>query len=207
MKNKPILQRHKLDLMTAGNIPLHIDGLSEFEFMIRGLKMTHTFYIVGNLNRNVIVGLDWLQSRGVCVYHDFGCIRVNGTYVPLVEDIHIASVARLKHKTKIPSQTGHICQCQIRKHNDLPTTCEYEISPFEIGQIGSEPGLSMMNSVAKLFLSFKPGTPIARIKQICSTEIMNVRKNSKDMSVKNKNSKQVNTIAKNYLENLNVLSE
>ena len=149
MKNKPKLQRHKLDLMTAGNTPLHIDGLSEFEFMIGGLKMTHKLHVVRNLNRNVIVGLDWLQSRGVRVYHDFGCIRVNGTYFPLVEDIHIASVARLKHKTKIP-KTAYICQCQIRKHNDLPTNCEYEISPFEIGQISSEPGLLMMNSVAKL---------------------------------------------------------
>ena len=49
--------------------------------------MLHKFYVVQNLNRNVIIGLDWLQSRGVRVYHDLACVRVDPTYIPLVDDV------------------------------------------------------------------------------------------------------------------------
>ena len=60
--------------------------------------MSHKFYVIRNLNRNVIIGLDWLKSRGVRVYHDLSSIRVHETYIPLVDDKHIASVARVKAK-------------------------------------------------------------------------------------------------------------
>ena len=150
LKNKPKLRKHDLSLATAGNTPLNIDGFIELEFCIGGIKMLHKFYVVQNLNRNVIIGLDWLQSRGVRVYHDLGCVRVDQTYIPLVDDVHIASVARLKNKVTIPPQTAHICQCQVRRHSELPTEQEYAITPFELGQIGNEPGLLMMNSIAKL---------------------------------------------------------
>ena len=69
-------------------MPLKIDGFIELEFCIGGIKMLHKFYVVQNLNRNVIIGLDWLQSHGVRVYHDLGCVRVDQTYIPLVDDVH-----------------------------------------------------------------------------------------------------------------------
>lgn len=77
--------------------------------------MTHKLYIVKNLNRNVILGLDLLQSRGVRVSHDLGCIRVHNVYIPLEDDIHIASIIRTRTKIKLPPQTVHICYCQVRK--------------------------------------------------------------------------------------------
>ncbi len=82
--------------------------------------MSHQLYVVKNLNRNVIISQDWLKSSGVRVYHDLGCIRVNQTYVPLVEDIHIASVARATKKTKIPAQSAHICTCKVRNNRSIP---------------------------------------------------------------------------------------
>ena len=100
-KIKPKLYKHSLNLATAGNTPLHVDGYADFKFMLGGLKMSHKFYVVQNLNRNVIIGLDWLKSRGVRVYHDLSCIRVHETYIPLVDDIHIASIARVKTKQLI----------------------------------------------------------------------------------------------------------
>ena len=110
--------------------------------------MLHKFYVVQNLNRNVITRLDWLKSHGVRVYHDLGCVRVDQTYIPLVDDVHIASVARLKNKVTVPPEPAHICKCQVRRYSELPT--EQEITPFELGQIGNEPDLLMMNSIAKL---------------------------------------------------------
>ena len=192
LKSRPKLQKPNLNLATAGNTPLHIDGFAEIEFTLGGLKMTHKFYVVRNLNRNIIIGLDWLQARGVRVYHDLGCIRVHSTYVPLVEDIHIASVARLKHKTKVPPQSAHICTCRVRQHPELPVLQDYEVTPYESGALGNEPGLLVTNCVAKLSgnrrisvmlvnttnktLSFKQGTPVAHISQLVSSNIQAVDK-------------------------------
>ena len=92
-KIKPKLFKHSLNLSTAANTPMHVDGFSELTFTLGGLKMSHKFYVVQNLNRNVIIGLDWLKSRGVRVYHDLSCIRVHETYIPLIDDMHVASIA------------------------------------------------------------------------------------------------------------------
>ncbi|WAR29625.1 hypothetical protein MAR_003193 [Mya arenaria] len=147
--------------------------------------MTHKLYIVRNLNRNIFLGLDWLRSRGVRVYHDL-------TYIPLVEDKPISSIARLRNKIRIPPQTAHICHYHIRKHPELPVDREYEVSPLESGCLCNEPGLLMTNSVSKLSgnrrlpvflvnttnktLSFKKGTTIASINQINVTDILVVDK-------------------------------
>ena len=51
------------------------------------------------MNRNVMLGRDWLIQRGVRLYFDLSCLRVHNTYMPLQEDIHIASCLRLSNKT------------------------------------------------------------------------------------------------------------
>ena len=223
LKNKPKLRKHDLSLATAGNTPLKIDGFIELEFCIGGIKMLHKFYVIQNLNRNVIIGLDWLQSRGVRVYHDLGCVRVNQTCITLVDDVHIASIARLKNKVTIPPQTAHIRQCQVRRHSELPTEQEYAITPFELGQIGNEPGLLMMNSIAKLSgnhrlpvmlvnttnktLSFKSGTPVAYISLIHPTEVMAINKKIPGKLSSPEKSGNVNNLDICELDNLSVPPE
>ena len=60
--------------------------------------------MVRDLNRNMILGLDWLKSNSVRIYFDLKSLRINGkTYVNLEKDIHVASTVRMKHtcyKTK-----------------------------------------------------------------------------------------------------------
>ena len=191
LKNKPKLRKHDLSLSTAGNTPLYVDGIADLNFSLGKLSMSHKFYMIRNLNRNVIIGLDWLKSRGVWVYHDLSCIRVHETYIPLVDDKHIASVARVKAKIKLPPQTAHICQCQVRKHPEFATGINYEISPFEDGPLGKEPGLLMTNCISKLpdnrrlpmllinstnkTITIKRGTPVAKISPISANEISFVK--------------------------------
>ena len=157
------------------------------------------------------------------VYHDLGCVRVDQTYIPLVDDVHIASVARLKNKVTIPPQTAHICQCQVRRHSELPTEQEYAITPFELGQIGNEPGFLMMNSIAKLSgnhrlpvmlvnttnktLSFKSGTPVAYISLIHPTEVMAIDKKFPGKSSSPEKSGNVNNLDICELDNLSVPRE
>ena len=78
-KIKPKLYKLGLNLATAGNTPLQVDGYADFKFMLGGLKMSHKFYVVQNLYRNVKTELDWLKSRGVRVCHNLSCIHVHET--------------------------------------------------------------------------------------------------------------------------------
>ncbi len=100
LKVKPKLSKNQVNLSTAGGTPLYIDGCADITFEIGGLRMSHVFYVVRNLNRNIILGQDWLRANGVRVYHDLGCILVSQTYIPMVEDMHVASVARATTKNK-----------------------------------------------------------------------------------------------------------
>jgi hypothetical protein len=150
LKIKPKLRKPSLNLTTAGNTPLHVDGFAEFNFIIGSIHITQKFYVVKNLNRNVILGADWLHLYGVRVYHDLKCIRVKNTYIPLENDMHIGSLARTRSKVKIPPQTSHICYCKLRKHPNYPEHELYEVISLKSGYLENEPGLLLTNSVIKL---------------------------------------------------------
>ena len=57
LKQKPKL-KVSLNLATVGNTSLYVDGCAEIKFSVGGLNMNHKFYIVRNLNRNIILCLD-----------------------------------------------------------------------------------------------------------------------------------------------------
>ena len=42
-----------------------------------------TFVVVNDMNRNVILGRDWLKENGVRIYFDLGLLRINNVYVKL----------------------------------------------------------------------------------------------------------------------------
>jgi hypothetical protein len=50
-------------------------------------EVTQLFFIVKDMNRNVILGKDWLTQNGVRLYFDLGCLRIGKCYVSLEEDI------------------------------------------------------------------------------------------------------------------------
>lgn len=45
--------------------------------------MSHVFYVVSDMNRNIILGRDWLVKNGVRLYYDLGCLRVGNIYTNL----------------------------------------------------------------------------------------------------------------------------
>ncbi len=118
---------------------------------------------------------------------------MNQTYVPLVEDIHIASVARATKKTKIPAQSAHICTCKVRKNPNLPEKEIYELSPLDNGYLSQEPGLMIPNTIVKLTASrhlsvmivnsanksftVKKGCSLARIQAVPDATISSLDKN------------------------------
>ena len=125
------------------------------------------------------------------MYHDLSCIRVHETYIPFIDDIHVASIARTRHKVKISPQSAHICQVTVRKHPGFPYKKEYEVSPIETNTLVNEPGLLIPNPIGKSvqnrripvmvvnstnkFISLKKGLPLVSIKPFNSSEISSIQ--------------------------------
>ena len=102
LRDKPRLQRRKINLHGVNGSLLKIDGCIDLTFSVGGATMRQNFYVVMEMNRNMILGTDWLKNHGVRIYYDLGCIRIGDkNYVNLEEDIHIASVVRMKSTTVI----------------------------------------------------------------------------------------------------------
>ena len=67
------------------------------EVCVGGTEMSQNFHVIRDLNRNLILGLDWMKQSNVRIYIDLKCIRRNGKhYVNLEEDIHISCTVRIK---------------------------------------------------------------------------------------------------------------
>ena len=97
---------------------IDVDGCIQLKYQIGREKQDHEFFVVSEMNRNIILGRDWLKQFGVHMYYDLGCIRVGKSYVKMEEDIHISSLIRLKHKAVIKPQTHKLVGKRLRAiHN------------------------------------------------------------------------------------------
>ena len=151
LKNKPSLINKKVCLQTANGTELKCDGCITVQICIGGTEMSQDFYVIRDLNRNLILGLDWLKQNNVRIYFDLKCLRINGKhYVNLEEDIHIASTVRMKKTCLIKPQTAMICYGKVRENPDLPVGQSYEITQIDKGFLVNQPGLQIINTVSTL---------------------------------------------------------
>ena len=61
LKDKSKLINKNASLQTVNGEPLKLDGCAEVSFDMGGFKLSYSFYIVSNMNRNIILGRDWLE--------------------------------------------------------------------------------------------------------------------------------------------------
>ena len=127
IKSLPKLSTKKVHLQSVNGSPLSVDGSIEILIEIGGVKVKQLFYVVPNMNRNIILGLDFLKNTDVRLYYDLGCLRIKNSYVPFEEDIQIASLVRLTSDKIIKPQTSCVCNAKIKNNPDLPP---YIISGF-----------------------------------------------------------------------------
>ena len=114
--------------------------------------MSKDFYMIRDLNRNLILGLNWIKQNNVRIYMDLKCLRIHGKhYVNLEEDIHIAYSIRMKRTCLIKPPTAMICYGKVRENPDIPARQSYEISQIDRGFIVNQPGLQIIITVATLF--------------------------------------------------------
>ena len=85
---KPKLSRRKVALQSVSGEALFVKGSTDLEFKVGNQKCVHTFQVVRGLNRNFILGTDWMSKNGVRIYFDLQKLRVGNLYVPYEQDIH-----------------------------------------------------------------------------------------------------------------------
>jgi hypothetical protein len=100
------------------------------------------------MNRNVILGKDWLTQNGVRLYFDLGCLRIGKCYVSLEEDIKIAYIVRCAKDAVLKPQTVNVCPVILKNNPSFGATNLVEISALESVYVSSEPGLMVISTVA-----------------------------------------------------------
>ena len=60
-----------------------MDGCALIKYETGKEKQEHKFFIVSQMNRNIILGRDWLKQFSVHMYYDLGCIRISKSYINL----------------------------------------------------------------------------------------------------------------------------
>ena len=147
LKNKPRLINKKDCLQSANGSELKCDGCITVQVCIGGTEMSH---VIRDLNRNLILGLDWLKQNNVRIFFYLKCLRLNGKHYVNLEDIHIASTVRMKITCLIKPQTASICYGKVRENPDLPVGQSHEISQIEKGIIVNKPGMQIINTISTL---------------------------------------------------------
>ena len=131
LKNKLRLVNKKVSLQSANSSELKCDGSISEQVCIGSTEISQELYVIRELSRNMILGLDWMKSNNVRIYMDLKCIRINRKHVNLQEDIHVASTLRMKNICLIKPQTAIICYGKVRENPDLPTGQTYEIEQID----------------------------------------------------------------------------
>lgn len=58
-------------ITAAGGSSHQVEGKVELEIKVGGLNISHTFYIIDNLCRSVILGTDFMKQQICCIYRIF----------------------------------------------------------------------------------------------------------------------------------------
>ena len=98
LKDKPKVFKKEAQLQSVSGQALNIEGCANI-----------TIKIVKDMNRNVILGKDWLTQNGIRLFFDLGCLRIGKCYVSLEEDIKIASIVRCAKDAVLKPQTVNVC--------------------------------------------------------------------------------------------------
>ena len=150
LKKKPTLIKKNARLQSVNGGCLKVDGYVTLPFKIGDTEITHPFYVSPLINRNFILGRDWLVQNGVRLYFDLGFLHGKGSTVPLEEDIHIASLVRAKTNVILKPQTATVCLGKLKDSNVIPAYQIYSVTATDTKFISNEPGLMVSNSIAKL---------------------------------------------------------
>ena len=150
---KPKLSRRKVALQSVSGGALFVKGNTDLEFKV-GFFFFHTFQVVRGLNRNFILGTDWMSKNGVRIYFDLQKLRVGNLYVPYEQDIHIVSLLRVNKTTVLKPKTALICQVRMKDAPYFEQGAMLEIVGTDKGFLSEEPGFLFSRGVTGSPMSY-----------------------------------------------------
>ena len=149
-KPKLIRDQTRPNLQAVNGQSLSVIGRVNLTFKMNGLTLTHAFYVTNGLNRNFILGRDWLKANGVRMYFDLGCLRIGKTYVTLRDDIHVCSALRIDKDILLKPQTMTINYVKINKGFQIGDSGLLQVNNTDADCIRREPGLRLRDSVYRI---------------------------------------------------------
>ena len=70
LKEKPKIKKQSAFLQSVKSDSIDGDGCASLKYEIGGEKQEHEFFVVPEINRNIILGRGWLKQFGVHMYYD-----------------------------------------------------------------------------------------------------------------------------------------
>ncbi|CAG2220461.1 unnamed protein product [Mytilus edulis] len=98
-------------------------------------------------------------------------------YVPLEEDINVASIVRLTVNAVLKPQTINVCPVGLKNNPSFGSTKLLEISPVASGYVSTEPGLMISNTVVnfnKNSIRLKRGCVVGKASHLEEINLVNV---------------------------------
>ena len=151
LKQGHVWGKQKVNLQAVNGDKLQVDGCATIKFKIGGQKFQHTFYVVDGLNRNVILGRDWITDNKVVLYlNELRSMKIGQVYVPLEEDIHNSALVRAASTVVIKPHTAVVCKAKSSGVLDSGGNQLCRIFPTDQGYLSMAPGLLLQKSVVKV---------------------------------------------------------
>ena len=151
LKDGYVLGKQKVNLQAVNGDRLQVDVCATIKLKLGGRNFHQKFYVVDGLNRNVILGRDWIVDNKVVLYfNELRSMRIGQVYVPLEEDIHISALVRAANTVVIKPHTAIVCRAKTQAVLDSGGKQLCQISPTDRGYLSSEPGLELQKTVVEM---------------------------------------------------------
>lgn len=146
---RPKLCKNDIPCLQAANgNSLIVLGYVNISFKIAGLTLDHKLFVTKGLNRNLILGRDWLKKNNVRLYFDLGLMRIDGrAYAELKEDLHISTIVRIPKKLMVKPNTVTVFYGKVNNNFPLEEKDLVEVNSIDNNCIMEDPGLYLKDSV------------------------------------------------------------
>ena len=91
---------------------------------------------------------DFLAKNSCRINFDLNCIRIKDQYVPLQNDICIASLVRLCKTVTFKPQTTYRLPSKLKQNPSIPENSVYEVTAVEKGFLTSDPYIKLTLSLS-----------------------------------------------------------
>ena len=151
LKDGYVLGKQKVNLQAVNGDRLQVDECATIKLKLGGRNFHQKFYVVDGLNRNVILGRDWIVDNKVVLYfNELRSMKIGQVYVPLEEDIHISALVGAANTVVIKPHTAIVCRAKTQAVLDSGGKQLCQISPTDRGYLSSEPGLELQKTVVEM---------------------------------------------------------